>query len=240
MMETEVKKSKLKTVVLPALISFLPVFVYLLFGNTPFAGVFVSVYTLAAFVLAYFSTAKKGTLMLNPFNLPAVGGFIAVISHLQYADICMSRFWIQGIFIFYGFWAVTAIGINLFNHDKGVSKRYHKLVIVVAFFFAVSCCSFLVNTAFDKSEPVTARAEIIRTWAARSGGNHRFLVSSDERPYGASLKSLIVNVSEQAFEDFEKGDTVSVSVRKGALGINYCRFVEDGYTGESIWDVQFE
>ena len=131
-------------------------------------------------------------------------------------------------------------GINLFNHDKGVSKRYHKLVIVVAFFFAVSCCSFLVNTAFDKSEPVTVKAEIIRTWAARSGGNHRFLVSSDERPYGASLKSLIVNVSEQAFEDFEKGDTVSVSVRKGALGINYCRFVEDGYTDESIWNVQFE
>ncbi|MGN1194850.1 MAG: hypothetical protein ACI4SB_05160 [Acutalibacteraceae bacterium] len=237
-METEVKKSKIKTVVLPVFVSFLPAFVYLFAPNTPFTCVFVSVYTVAAFVLAYFSTVKKGTLILNPFNLPAVGGFIAVISHLLYADICMSRFWILGIFIFYGFWAVTAIGINLFNHDKGVSKQYHKLVIVVAFFFAVSCSSFLVNTAFDKSEPVTVRAEIIRPWAARTGGSYRFLVSSDERPYGASLKSLIVNVSEQAFEDFEKGDTVLVSVKKGALGINYCRFVEDGYTGESIWEAQ--
>lgn len=239
-MEAEVKKSKLKTVVLPALTSFLPVFVYMLFGNTPFTGVFVPAYTLAAFILAYFSTMKTGTLMLNPFNLPAVGGLIAVISHLLYADICMSRFWILGVFIFYGFWAVTAIGINLFHHDQGVSKRYHKLVIVAAFFFAVSCCSFLVNTAFDKSEPVTVRAEIIRSWSARSGGNHRILVSSDERPYGASLNSLIVNVSEQAFEDFEKGDTVSVSVKKGALGINYCRFVEDGYTRESIWESELE
>lgn len=239
-MENKVRKSKFKTVVLPVVISFLPVFVYLLFGNTPFAGTFISVYTLAAFVLAYFSTAKKGTLMLNPFNLPAVGGFIAAISHLQYADICMSRFWILGIFIFYGFWAVTAIGINLFNYDKGVSKRYHKLVIVVAFFFAVSCCTFLVNTAFDKSEPITVEAQIIARRTTQSRSSSRFLVSSDERPYGASLNSLIVSVSEQAYEDFEEGDTVSVSVRKGALGINYCRFVEDGYTGESIWDVQFE
>ena len=239
-MENKVRKSKFKTVVLPVVISFLPVFVYLLFGNTPFAGTFIPVYTLAAFVLAYFSTAKKGTLMLNPFNLPAVGGFIAAISHLQYADICMSRFWILGIFIFYGFWAVTAIGINLFNHDKGVSKRYHKLVIVVAFFFAVSCCSFLVNTAFDKSEPITVEAQIIARRTTQSRSSSRFLVSSDERPYGASLNSLIVSVSEQAYEDFKEGDTVSVSVRKGALGIYYCRFVEDGYTGESIWEAELE
>lgn len=239
-MENKVRKSKFKTVVLPVVISFLPVFVYLLFGNTPFAGTFISVYTLAAFVLAYFSTAKKGTLMLNPFNLPAVGGFIAAISHLQYADICMSRFWILGIFIFYGFWVVTAIGINLFNHDKGVSKRYHKLVILLAFFFATGCCTFLVNTAFDKSEPITVEAQIIARRTTQSRSSSRFLVSSDERPYGASLNSLIVSVSEQAYEDFEEGDTVSVSVRKGALGINYCRFVEDGYTDESIWDVQFE
>lgn len=232
-METEVRKSKFKTVVLPVAVSFLPAFVYILFPNTPFAGVFVSVYTVAAFALAYFSTMKKGTLLLNPLNLPAVGVLIAVISHLLYADICMSRFWISGIFIFYGFWAVMTIGINLFNHDKGVSKRYHKLVIVVASFFAVSCCCFMINTAFDKSEPVTVRAEIIRSWDRR--GNCRFLVSSDEKPYGASLNSLIVNVSAQAFEDFEKGDTVLVSVKKGALGINYCRFVEEGYTGESIW-----
>lgn len=237
-METEVRKSKFKTVVLPVVVSFLPACVYMLFGNTPLTGVFVPVYTLAAFVLAYFSTMKKGSLILNPFNLPAVGSLIAVISHLLYADICMSRFWLLGIFIFYGFWAVTAIGINLFHHDKGVSKRYHKLIIVVTFFFAVSCCSFLVNTAFDKSEPVTARAEIITRRIGRSTGNCGFLVSSDEKPYGASLNSLIVNVSDQAYEDFETGDTVSVSVKKGALSISYCRFVEDGYTGESIWEVK--
>lgn len=235
-MEAKVRKSKFKTVVLPVLISFLPVFVYMLFGNTPLTGVFVPAYTVAAFVLAFVSTAKKGTVLTNPCNLPAVGALIVCASHLLYADICMSRYWILGIFIFYGFWAVGTIGVNLFDRGKGVSKRYHKLIIAAAFFFAVSGCTFLADTAFDKSEPITVSTQIVGTWTSRSAGSFRFLVSSDERPYGTSLNSLIVKVSEQAYEDFEKDDTVSVSVRKGAFGIHYCRFVEDGYTGESIWE----
>lgn len=98
----------------------------------------------------------------------------------------------------------------------------------------------LADTAFDKSEPITVSTQIVGTWTSRSAGSFRFLVSSDERPYGTSLNSLIVKVSEQAYEDFEKGDTVSVSIRKGAFGIHYCRFVEDGYTGESIWEEGIE
>lgn len=239
-METQVKKTKFKTVVLPVLISFLPVFVYMLFPNTPFTCVFISVYTLAAFVTAYLSTAKKGTLITNPFNLPAVGALIACTSHLLYADLCLTRFWVLGIFVFYVLWAVMTIGVNILNHGKAVSGLFHKLVILLAFFFAMGCCAFLINTAFDKSEPVTVEAEIITRRTTQSGDNSRFLVSSDERPYGASLNSLIVKVSGQAYEDFENGDTVSVSVKKGALGIHYCRFVEDGYTGESIWEALLE
>lgn len=240
MMETEVKKSRFKTVVLPVMISFLPVLVYMLFGNTPFAGVFVPVYTLAAFVLAYFSTMKKGTLMLNPFNLPAVFALIACASHLLYAELCLSRFWVLGVFVLYVLWAVMTIGVNILNRGKAVSGLFHKLVILLALFFATGCCTFLVNTAFDKSEPITVEAQIIARRTTQSRSSSRFLVSSDERPYGASLNSLIVSVSEQAYEDFEEGDTVSVSVKKGALGINYCRFVEDGYTGESIWEAELK
>ena len=110
-MEAKVRKSKFKTVVLPVLISFLPVFVYMLFGNTPLTGVFVPVYTVAAFVLAFVSTAKKGTVLTNPCNLPAVGALIVCASHLLYADICMSRYWLLGIFIFYGFWAGQSASI---------------------------------------------------------------------------------------------------------------------------------
>lgn len=239
-METQVKKSKFKTVVLPVLISSLPLFVYMLFLNTPFAAVFVTVHTLAAFILAYVSTVKKGVLLTNPMNLPAVGALIACASHLLYAELCLSRFWVLGIFVSYGLWAVMTIGVNIFDCGKAVSGLFHKLVILLAFFFAMGCCTFLINTAFDKSEPVTVEAEIITSRATQSRSSFRFLVSSDERPYGASLNSLIVSVSEQAYEDFEEGDTVPVSVKKGALGIHYCRFVEDGYTGESIWEAKIE
>lgn len=225
---------------MPVLISFLPLFVYMLFPNTPFAAVFVTVYTLASFILAYVSTVKKGVLLTNPMNLPAVFALIACASHLLYAELCMSRFWILGVFVLYVLWAVMTIGVNIFNRGKAVSGLFHKLVILLAFFFATGCCTFLVNTAFDQSEPITVEAQIIARRTTQSRSSSRFLVSSDETPYGASLSSLIVSVSEQAYEDFEEGDTVSVSVKKGALGIHYCCFVEDGYTGESIWEAMYE
>lgn len=132
------------------------------------------------------------------------------------------------------------IGVNILNRGKAVSGLFYKLVILLAFFFAVGCCTFLVNTAFDKSEPITVEAQIIARRTTQSRSSSRFLVSSDEKPYGASLNSLIVSVSEQAYEDFEEGDTVSLSVKKGALGICYCRFAEDGYTGGSIWEARYE
>lgn len=237
-MENKVRKPKVTAVILLALISVLPIVIYLLSPNSPFTCVFVSVYTVAAFVTAYLSTMKKGNLITNPLNLPAVGALVACVPHLLYADFCLTKFWVLGIFMFYGLWAVMTIGVNILNRGKGMSNLYHKLIILLAFFFAMGCCTFLINTAFDKSEPVTVEAEIIKRRTTQSGRNSRFLVSSDETPYGASLNSLIVSVSEQAYEDFEEGDTVPVSVKKGALGIHYCRFVEDGYTGESVWEAK--
>ena len=82
-------------------------------------------YTVAACVLAFVSTAKKGTVLTNPCNLPAVGALIVCASHLFYADFCMSRYWILGIFIFYGFWAVGTIGVNLFDRSSCVLQIVH-------------------------------------------------------------------------------------------------------------------
>lgn len=236
-MENEVRKPKVTATVLLAVVSVLPLLVYMLSPNTPFTCVFVSVYTAVAFVSAYLSTMKKGTLLLNPLNLPAVGVHIVCLAHGGYAQVCVDSDLDTLIgLVACGMLFCIGLGVNHLRKSKDISKPHHKLLLLFFCLLTVSQCVFFVNTAFDNSEPITVKTQVESLHEVK--GSYNLTVTSDEKAYNADLSVQTLNVSKKAYEYYEEGDTVWVSVKKGALGISYCRFVEDGYTGESIWEAE--
>lgn len=234
-MGNEVRKPKVTAVVLLALISVLPIVIYLLSPNSPFTCVFISVYTVAAFVTAYLSTMKKGSISLNPLNLPAVGANIVCIAHGGYARVCTDN----DLDMLIGLGACVllfciGLAVNHFRKNKDISKPYHKLLLLFFCLLTVSSCVSFVNIAFDKSEPITVKTQVVQRREYR--GSYDFVVTSDEKAYNADLSEQTLFVSKKAFESYEEGDTAWISVKKGALDISYCRFIPDGDTGESIWE----
>ncbi|MGN1444496.1 MAG: hypothetical protein ACI4XE_11680 [Acutalibacteraceae bacterium] len=234
-MENEIKKTKVTSVVLLVLVSILPIIIYMLVPNSPFTCVFVSVYTVAAFATAYLSTMKKGSIALNPLNLPAVGANIVCIAHGGYAQVCTDNDLDKLIGLAAcGLLFCIGLVVNHFRKNKDISKPYHKLLLLFFCLLTVSSCVSFINIAFDNSEPITVKTQVVQHRAYSV--SYELVVTSDEKAYNADLSVQTLNVNKKAHEYYEDGDTVSVSVKKGALGISYCRFIPEDYTGESVWE----
>jgi predicted membrane channel-forming protein YqfA (hemolysin III family) len=177
--------------------------------------VLIIILALAGYCFYLIQDFKQRQLGVGIYMLVIIPCLLILMSLLNLTGVSNGQ---MGLFVLYTALAVSVLALLVYflYFNKKLVEVKNKVMAVIGVIMISSVLSFIsinaINYAFDTSESVTYRLEIIEMQRTDSAYNLRVIFRDNE---------VNVDVSREYFENTEVGNFIYINVYQGFLGLEY-------------------